>query len=727
MKSKGISLLVLVAILLSSTIVSAAVSKVPQDSRLGSIDSLRTLDSYFPFKQVDSAEQWARRAEYLKKQLRVSNGLWPLPTKTALNPIIHGKMDMGDYTVEKVYFESIPGHFVTGNLYRPVGRQGKRPAVLCPHGHWGGGRFLNNTLDHIRQQIATGAERFVSSARSPLQARCVQLARMGCVVFHYDMQGYADSVQLPHKPLRREHLCGKENWGLSSPMAALNFQNNMGIQSWISIRSIDFLLSLPDVDPDRIAVTGASGGGTQSMIIGALDERIAASIPAVMVSTGMQGGCECENAPYLRIGAGNIDIVALTAPRPLYLIGADDWTREIETKALPDLKKLYSMLGAADKVGGKANLQFGHNYNNVSRGLMYNWINKHFGLGYKEPIIEKDFVVLTKEQMSVWDTAHPKPEGEKIGDKHEREVMKWFEADSKNQIDTLLPKDKKSLAQYRRVVAGAFEIIIGRKLSDVGQVKADTIEEENTGKFTKKVLLINHVDKKEQLPAVVLKPKGKIERTVIWITENGKAGLFADNGSVNSEVQSLLKKGSRVIGVDLLFQGDFLTDDKPFLKTRVLAGGGWISCVSRTFGYNRPLFSRRVHDILTVIKYVKSIDNGKISLAGFDETSASLVIAAGAMAEGSVEKIAVDTKGFRFASVDRFDHPAFLPGSVKYQDLPGLMALNAPGRLWVAGEDSNLSEVVSSAYKTAASADNLNIYTGSDDKKISSAIKWLLK
>ena len=89
---------------------------------------------------------------------------------------------------------------MTGNLYRPKGTQtGKLPAVLCPHGHWPDGRFYDAGAKEIRKQIVEGAERFEVGGRYPLQARCVQLARMGCVVFHYDMVGYADSLQLDHR------------------------------------------------------------------------------------------------------------------------------------------------------------------------------------------------------------------------------------------------------------------------------------------------------------------------------------------------------------------------------------------------------------------------------------------------------------------------------------------------------------------------------------------------
>src|SRR5206468_4262871 len=210
----------------------------------------------------------------------------------------------------KVFFASLPGHYVSGSLYRPkASRERKRPekypGVLCPHGHWANGRFFDAGEKAAQNQIQEGAEKTIEGARYPLQARCAQLARMGCVVFHYDMVGNADSKSIAHRA------------GFTDVEAELRLQSFMGLQTWNSIRSLDFLLSLPDVDPKRIGVTGASGGGTQTFILCAIDDRPAAAFPAVMVSTAMQGGCVCENCSYLRQDTGNVELAALFAPKPL--------------------------------------------------------------------------------------------------------------------------------------------------------------------------------------------------------------------------------------------------------------------------------------------------------------------------------------------------------------------------------------------------------------------------
>src|SRR4029079_2509654 len=106
---------------------------LPNDSRLG---PLKDLDGYFPFAPPQTKEEWTTRAERVRRQILVAEGLWPMPTKTPLSAVIHGKIERPDYTVEKVYFESAPDFFVTGNLYKPKKISGKVPAVLFAHGHW---------------------------------------------------------------------------------------------------------------------------------------------------------------------------------------------------------------------------------------------------------------------------------------------------------------------------------------------------------------------------------------------------------------------------------------------------------------------------------------------------------------------------------------------------------------------------------------------------------------
>lgn len=301
-------------------------------------------DTHVTFQAPATLEKWEQRKQQLRLQILSASGLLPLPEKTPLKPLVYDRLERDGYTIEKVAIETRPGYWLGGNLYRPKGRSGKFPAVLHPHGHWNYGRLEN-------QQLCS----------TPTLA--INLARHGFVVFAYDMAGYNDTAQTPHDFSTPEY----QLWGFTP----------LGLQLWNSIRALDFVESLPDVDPRKLAVTGASGGGTQDFLLTAVDSRVAISAPVNMVSGIMQGGCVCENAPGLRVGTNNIEIAAMTAPRPMLMVAATgDWTRNVPKEEFPAVRKLYTLYGKPELV---ENVQFDapHNYNKDSRQAVYNFLRKH--------------------------------------------------------------------------------------------------------------------------------------------------------------------------------------------------------------------------------------------------------------------------------------------------------------------------------------------------------------
>ena len=696
------------------------VGSFPADQRL---NPPKDLDGYFPFSPPASRAVWDERAQEVRKRLRVSLGLWPELPKTPLNSVIHGRIDKDDYTVEKVYFESVPGFYVSGNLYRPKGRTGRLPAVLNPHGHWANGRFYDDAAG-IKREIVQGAERFEDSGRSPLQARCVQLARMGCVAFFYDMIGYADSQQISQElahgfSKQRPEMNTTENWGLFSPQAEARLQSVMGLQTWSSIRALDFLSSLPDVDPNRIGVTGASGGGTQTFILCALDPRPTVAFPAVMVSTAMQGGCTCENASLLRIGTGNVEIAGLFAPKPLGMTAADDWTKEMAAKGFPELKQLYQMLGVPDQVLLKPLIHFGHNYNQVSRSAMYAWMNKQLKLGLSEPVVERDYQRLTAQDMTVWDAAHPKPPS---GPAFEKGLLKWWHEAAQSE----LAKSRGNPGSYRQTLLPALEIIIGRNLDTAGHVSWKQSNKVDKGSHLEMSGLLRNESQGEELPVVWLHPKDPKSHTVVWLNEDGKAGLWDANGVLKGDVKRLLDTGATVVGVDLLFQGEFVATGKKVATTRRVKNPREFA--GYTFGYNHTLFAQRTHDVLTVLKYVKDHEtkSERLDIVALDGTGV-IAIAARAVSGGALNRVAAETSGFRFGKVLDLHDVNFLPGGAKYDDLPGLLAVASPAEFWISGEDETSLKLARAAYERVSKADSLAVYKGTAPDRNGAAVTWLLK
>jgi dienelactone hydrolase len=670
----------------------------PADVRLTKVRTLNDTD--FFLKVPANKEDWEARRKAVREQILVATGLWPLPDKTPLNPVIHGKIDRDAYTIEKVFFASMPGHYVSGSLYRPKGKSGKLPGVLCPHGHWRDGRFYDAGEKEARQQIQHKAEQTMAGARYPLQARCAQLARMGCVVFHYDMVGVADSTALPHAG------------GFADAEGDLRLQSAMGLQTWNSLRALDFISSLPDVDPQRIGVTGASGGGTQTFILCGIDDRPAVAFPAVMVSTQMQGGCVCENCCYLRQNTGNVEFAGLFAPKPLGMTGANDWTLHIEQKGLPELKALYRLYGAEDHVMAHCFPQFGHNYNQVSREVMYNWLNKHLGLGYSGVVTEQPFEPVPPKELSVYDAAHPRP-ADSLDATRLRQVM--TEASTK-QMEALRPRDSKSLEAHHHVVGAALRVMIGDSLPDAASVEETRSGDLQPGDgFRWRRFFLGHKGAGEKVPAVGILPDGFDGTVVVWIHPRGKASLF-DAGRLSPVARQIIERKAAILAIDAFGTGE-LTPEKPLAVNTKYSG--------YTFGYNRPILAQRVHDVLTAVAFAKGHEKTKtVHLVGWEKAGLWALLARGLCGD-AVARTAADCDGFQFEEVRSSSDERMLPGALKYGGLPGLAALIAPAELYVYNRSSSPSDWLTQAYAAGGAAEKL----ASNTEKQSSekVVGWLVR
>jgi Acetyl xylan esterase (AXE1) len=346
----------------------------------------RTLDDRYVVRRFATLDEWRPRAAWLREHILATAGLLPMPERTPLNAVVVGERKHADYSVSKVYFESVPGFYVTGNLYKPIGT-GPFPAIVSPHGHWYYGRLENSAL-------------------SSIPGRSINFARQGFVVFTYDMIGYNDSRWHPHNKNHTYHerdFGGKREslWGLSLA----------GMQLWNSIRSVDFLQSLPEVARDRIGATGASGGGTQTFLLAAVDDRVAVAAPVNMISLHMQGGCLCENMPGLRLDTNNVELTAVMAPRPLLMVSATgDWTKETMELEYPEMRRFYALFKAEDRVHA-VRFEAEHNYNKDSREAVYVWMARWLkGAPADVKVAEREFRADPLPELMVFHGRNP-PDG----------------------------------------------------------------------------------------------------------------------------------------------------------------------------------------------------------------------------------------------------------------------------------------------------------------------------
>jgi hypothetical protein len=700
-------LLALVVVLTATVSISA--QQAPKDARLGKptdydghYDPTDGSRKTFAWTAPAARNEWDARREKVRTQMLVANGLWPMPEKTPLHPVVHGKIERDGYTIEKVFFASYPGHYVTGNLYRPANlEKGKKYAgVLFAHGHWQDARLSEFSDKAADAELKSGAEKTRESAKFIFQALCQQLARMGCIVFQYDMVGNSDSKQIGHRQ------------GFLDAEAELRLQSFMGLQTWNSIRSLDFLLSLPEVDPERIGMTGASGGGTQTFILAALDDRVKVAFPAVMVSTGMQGGCICENCSLLRTGTGNIEMAGLIAPRPLAMSGANDWTKHIEKDGLPQLKDLYKLYGAEDKVAAKAWLEFGHNYNQVAREYMYGWFNKHLKLGQQEPITEHSFVPVPPKELSVYDTDHPLP-ADAVDAKGLRAYMTML---SDRQLQSVLPTEAQSLPKFRRLVGAALEAMITDRLprpDDVEIVDKDAGNE--IGNVRMQTFVLSRKGQSEAVRALGMLPADCNGTGVIWVHPDGIASVMKD-GKITPDAQKVLDGKAGLLCVEVFRTGAGASAAPPVNN----------NYAGYTFGYNRPLVAERVHDIFTAVAFSQQYKQITTThLVGFGKVGPWVVLAR-SLCGDAISRTAADLNQFDFAGIDNVNDEMMLPGALKYGGLPTLAALAAPHQLLLYNtQGTGATTFLDAAYQATGKAGNLR----REDKQLSGAeaIGWLLR
>ena len=633
----------------------------PDDQRLREV---RRLDQAQEPSVFDSLETWQARAEVLRRRILVSAGLWPQPQRIPIAARVFGRIERGDYTVEKVMFESFPGFLVTGNLYRPLGRPGPFPGILTPHGHWQRGRLQHDE-------------------RTSAPARCISFARQGYVAFSYDMVGYVDSAQIPHR--------------FGGPIEALWGMSPLGLQLWNSLRSVDFLLSLPDVDPDRLGCTGESGGGTQAILLTAIDDRIKVSSPVNMVSAHMQGGCACENAPGLRLDATNVELAALTAPRPMLLVSCTgDWTRNTPNVEYPAIRAIYRLFDAEDRLSW-VQIDAGHNYNRPSREAVYAFFGRWLGDVAPSEARERPLTVEPDENLRVFpDGALPTGTLDAAGLRQQ-----WI-----HHCDELLaegwPRDAAGLARFRASYLPAWQEMLGVEwptavsAEDAGLVSFGGLEVER--------LRLSRPGQGDQIPALLIRPTNwEGRRLAVVIHAEGKAMLLAGletdppvvpptrgdggvriSGRDRTEAHGscratgdageatvlgdLLGQGYAVLAVDVFLTGEYHT---PW-------GQSGRDQSARFFTtYNRSDLAWRVQDILTALAFARErVGHSEVPLVGLGDAGLWCLLARPI----SPDPPPVIADACQFAASDDSSYVSqlFTPSLRRLGDLRTALALAAP-------------------------------------------------
>lgn len=551
-------------------------------------------------------ELWQERAAELREQVLVSAGLMPMPERAPLDAHIFGRVERDGYSVEKVHFQSLPGVYVAGNLYRPL-VPGRHPGILNPHGHWKEGRLQNDDTCSV-------------------PGRCINFAKRGYVALSWDMADYVDSRQWEH---RRWNLRDRL-WGLSTG----------GLQLWNSIRALDFIQSLPDVDPGRIACTGASGGGTQTFLLCAVDERVSVSAPVNMISAHMQGGCVCENLPGLRIDTDNVEIAALTAPRPMLMVSAaGDWTKNTLEIEFPAVRHIYGLFCAEDRLEA-VRVDAGHNYNKQSREAVYSFFGKWLPGNTSEAAqsgAELPFDAGDAQALRVFADGMPADALDTEG------IARYWRDCSERQYAAFSADPGAFESAYRPALARA--LALPARL-DVG---SERLSDEADVDIIARRVVIKERSRGAEIPAVVVEPADVVARKAVVVADGHGPKPFMESGAV----RRLVENGWRVIAVQppVVPERDI---EKDFFDT-----------------YNRTLLQERVYEAAAAAKWARERAD-KVALVGTGEGGAWCLLAA-PFAEG-VSALAVQ-EDYKGIEDERFVKDFYAPGIRRAGDFRAAEAL----------------------------------------------------
>jgi len=570
-----------------------------------------------------------------------------MPEKTPLNAKVFDETAYDGFSVSKVCFEPWPGFLATGNLYRPLG-DGPFPGIINPHGHWEHGRLEDGE-------------------RGSVPARCITLARMGAVAFSYDMIGYVDSKQTTH------------NWGRD--LEKLWGLHPFALQLWTSIRALDFITSLPYVDAERIGCTGASGGGTQTFSVTAVDPRIRVAAPVNMISSTMQGGCLCENAPILRLDNSNMEIGALTAPRPLLMVSATgDWTMETPHVEFPAIRSIYALYGAEGNVEN-VHLDYQHNYNKASREAMYRFMGTRLIGGDWANFTEPPYVKPPDEALRVFPGDAP-PEGYATG----HGLVEMLLSQAKERRAARLANMKAASQGADTISPATFAALLGAEIPAINSLQCERAGIEERDGYVLEKWILGRAGKGDRIPALYYRAVDPTPQdAVLLVHGRGKAFLAdVDTGGPGPMVKTLLAKGKAVLAIDAFLLGEHHAPDAERIRTNKAK-------FNDTF---MPTDTGcRVQDIITARAFLAARYDltGSVDLAGI-EAGGLWCLLAGTVDNG-FRRVLVDMNQFDIDDDKAWEEHYYVPALRTIGDVPAALLAGGVERfqLFNAKENAELT------------------------------------
>ena len=549
-------------------------------------------------RRADVAEASKTKAGILKRQQLLQGHLkqilGDLPEKTPLRPRVTGKIDGDGYRIEKVVYESRPGHYVTANLYIPTVGKGPFPGVLIACGHSNLGKAYN--MYHRAGLL---------------------MVKQGLAALVYDCigQGERSSFLTGTQRASSQHKLDNVN-------AILVGRTVVGYQVWDSLRSADYLLSRPEVDSSKpLGMTGNSGGGGQTMYLMALDERIGPAAPSCHITTiereFAQGKCGdgCQWAPFTgMLGVDHGDFFTMRSPKPSIILSAEKDYKDIRYTRVTykESQRVYELLGQSDRMEMFA-YDDEHAFSKPRRQAAARWMSRWL-LDDDKPVIEPEMKTFSKAQLTVTNTG---------------QVLKEYpQAVSVAQLNLQrareLASDRKEFWKSRSKPTAMKEIaqLVGVK-SDPGMVNVEMKGRVHRGNYVVEKLVLQRPGE-IPIPALRFIPGigGAKQPATLYVDARGKATDATRGG----EIERLVAKGNIVLSIDLRGFGE--TRDaqrKVAYYTNDFRSGMWSLHIGQT------LLGQRVEDTLAALKVLSAderVDPKAIDVVGIQQAGPVVLHAA---------------------------------------------------------------------------------------------------
>ncbi|MFC1562667.1 acetylxylan esterase [candidate division KSB1 bacterium] len=658
---------------------------------LGNIGTERYRERKLRFDEIKTPAQFE---EYRKERLSsFLAGIGPFPERTALNVKHYGRIDCGDYLIEKITYESRPNYLVTANLYVPARHSPPWPIVLCPHGHSIEGRNAN----HVQQ-------------------RCVALARRGYLTLTFDSFGQGERRSYFDPSLKWKSKIGKA----TDQHAYLNYQlhltghNMTNFFIWDGIRALDYLCSRDDVDNSRIAVTGCSGGGNQTRLITAADSRVKAAIPVVSnyyrgidYRPGRGNPDGDQNVPGLvRYGIECVDQVIMSQATGVLIMNAtgDRGTIMQSVNMFNEINDMFTRV-CPDRIVSYRLIGDEHGYSRDYRENMYGWLNRHFGKN-EETYIELPIKLRTDEELNITRSGTV----EELGS----ETLLTL---NRKYVDEVAPapvkiNSKKDFVAFKNDIRGKIRKLLNLKNFPYGSIQSKSFEILKGEDFTMEKIAFSS-EEGIWIPGLFFTPRGNEpdeflkSPVVLYIHERGKA-----NGLEN--IINLVMDGLRVFAIDARGFKE-VPDPHPVLEnidnvqpericSKLIYGDRDSGCNAYCYQLEQSLFGMKLLDVMAAIDYLNQrsdVDSDNISIYGYGD-GAMLALHAAVLDE-RIKTIGLNKTLISFrtlASEPFWSHSPFLfiHGILANYDVPELLTALGGREVMLANTVGALRQVLEEKY-----------------------------